>query len=169
MMKGQIVIGLAILVMIIAGTMVIPSEYPKGNEDEYTRLEITGPYFVKGVPEISSAIALPEHFEQAMVYKTVDTTVSKDDALKMAEKLGMSGPVEEYETSYVIKGNPYTFEIEKETGYMTYTWYGRWMGSNARDRRNISRPMKRRERSPRRSLSPTLSCRRGCLFRHITR
>jgi len=134
MMKGQIVIGLAILVMIVAGTMVIPSEYPKGNEDEYTRLEITGPYLVKGVPQISSAIVLPERLEQAMVYKTVDTTVSKDDALKMAEKFGMSGPVEEYGTSYFIKGSPYTFEIEKETGYMTYTWYGRWMGSNERDR-----------------------------------
>jgi len=72
-----------------------------------------------------------------MVYKTADSTVSKDDALKMAEKFGMSGPVEESGGRthyYVVKDDPYTFEIEEEAGFMTYTWDGRYSGVDPRDR-----------------------------------
>jgi len=133
-MMKQIAIGFAVLLLLVAGTALVPAASPQDNEGANGGIEIVGPYGVQSVSEIALGTTLPRYPGQAMVYKTVDTAVSKDDALEIAEKFGMSGPVEEYETSYVIKGGPYTFEIEKETGYMTYTWYGRWMGSNERDR-----------------------------------
>ncbi|MCK9318020.1 hypothetical protein [Methanoculleus sp.] len=133
-MMKRVILGFIVLVLLVAGTALIPAEHPQGDEEVHLGFEATGLYPVQSVSEIALGTALPKYPGQVTVYKTVDTTVSKDDALKMAEKFGMSEPVEEYETSYVIKGSPYTFEIEKETGYMTYTWYGRWMGSNERDR-----------------------------------
>ncbi len=130
----QVATGFIVLVLLVAGTALIPAVSPPDDEGVNGGIEIVGPYGVQSISEITLGTALPRYPRQAMIYRTVDMAVSKDDALKIAETLGMTGPVEEYETSYVIKESPYTFEIEKETGYMTYTWYGRWMGSSGRDR-----------------------------------
>ncbi|QSZ66084.1 hypothetical protein RJ40_00485 [Methanofollis aquaemaris] len=132
----QIAIGLAVLLLIIGGTTLLPVEHPQSDEDVHRGIEVVGPYGVQEISEVTCDIALPEYPEKVMVYRTVDTIVSKDDAQKIAEKFGMSGPVEESRSGiwYVIKDDPYTFEIEKETGYMTYTWEGRWKGYNTRDR-----------------------------------
>ncbi|WP_298665875.1 hypothetical protein [uncultured Methanofollis sp.] len=133
MTQKQIAIGLIVLLLIIGGTTLLPVEYPQADEDVHRGIEVAGPYGVQNIPEVTLDIALPRYPEKAMVYRTVDTPVSKEDALKMAKKFGMSGPLEEDEINYVIKKDPYTFEIEKETAYMTYTWEKRWSGVDPRD------------------------------------
>jgi len=137
MTKHQIVIGLAVLLLIAIGTALIPAEYPQENEGTNRGIEIVGPYGMQSVSEIALGTALPKYPGQAMVYKTVNSTVSKDDALKIAEKFGMSGPAEESGgriKCYVVENDPYTLEIEEESGYMTYTWDERWKGYDTRDR-----------------------------------
>lgn len=136
MIKKQIALGFILLLLIIAGTALIPAEHPQVAEDVHQGIEVAGPYGIKKIPEITLDIPSPTFPGQAMVYRTVDTNVSKNDALEIAEKFGMSGPVEESMRGiyYVIKDDPYTFEIEKEAGYMTYTWEGRWSGVDPRDR-----------------------------------
>jgi len=134
--KAQIAIGFAVLVLLVAGTALIPAVSLQDDEGTHGGIEIVGPYGVQSVSEIALGTAPPRYPEQAMVYKTVDSTVSKDDALKTAEKFGMSGPVEESRSgiNYVVKDDPYTFKIEKESGYMTYTWDDRHSGVEPRDR-----------------------------------
>jgi len=136
MTTKQIALGLAVLLLIIGGMALLPTEYPQADEDVHTGMEIVGPYDVLEVPEITLDIALPKYPEQVMVYKAVNANASKDDALKIAEKFGMSGPVDESRSgiNYIIKDDPYTFEIEKKAGYMTYTWTGRYSGVDPRDR-----------------------------------
>jgi len=133
-MMKQIAIGFAVLVLLVAGTVLIPAGSLRDDEGTNGGIEIVGPYDVQSVSEIALGTALPKYPGQAMVYKTVNSTVSKDDALKMAEKFGLTGPVEENTLSYYIKGNPYTFDIEKGGGYMTYTWDDRHSGVDLRDR-----------------------------------
>ena len=133
MVGKQIATGFTLLVLLVAGTALLPVGYPQEDEDIHGGLEIAGPYGVQKVPEITSVIAFPKYSGQAMVYRTIDTTVSKDDALKMAEKFGMTGSLEEDTLSYYIKGNPYMFDIEREGGYMTYTWDDRHSGVDPRD------------------------------------
>ncbi|QSZ66083.1 hypothetical protein RJ40_00480 [Methanofollis aquaemaris] len=129
----QIIIGLIVLLLIIGGTALLPAECPY-EEDKDLHHDPTGLYPTQKIPEITFDIPLPRSLEEVMVYKTVDTAVSKDDALKMAEKFGMSGPLEERVLSYSIKGDPYTFEFEKEGGCLSYTWYSRWnKGEGYRD------------------------------------
>ncbi|QSZ66085.1 hypothetical protein RJ40_00490 [Methanofollis aquaemaris] len=132
----QIAIGLIVLLLIIGGTTLLPVEHPQADGDVHGGIEVAGPYGVQEISEVTCGIALPEYPEKVMVYKSSDATASKDDALKMAEKFGMSGPVEESRSGiwYVIKDDPYTLEIEKEAGYMTYTWTGRYSGVDPRDR-----------------------------------
>lgn len=134
MTTKQIAIGLAVLLLIIAGTALMPAEHPQVSEGVHQGLEVVGPYSLQKIPEITLDISSPKYPGEAMIYRTVDTIVSKDDALKIAKEFGMSGQVEENEIGYIIKDDPYTFEIEKETGYMTYTWEDRWKGYNTRDR-----------------------------------
>jgi len=122
----QIALGLAVLLLIVGGMTLLPTEYLQTDENVHGGIEVAGPYGVQEISDVTCSIALPEYPEQVMVYKTVDTNASKDDALKMAEKFGMSGPLEENVLSYYIKGDPYTFEIEKEGGCLSYTWYGRY-------------------------------------------
>jgi len=93
-LKAQIAIGFAVLVLLVTGTALVPAEYPQEDEDVHGGLEIAGPYGVQKIPEITSAITFPKYSGQAMVYKTVDTAVSKDDALKIAEKFGLTGSLE---------------------------------------------------------------------------
>jgi len=133
-MMKQIAIGFAVLVLLVAGTALLPTASPSDDEGANGGIEIVGPYGVQSVSEIALGTVLPKSPGQAMVYKTVNATVSKDDALKMAEKFGLTGPVEENTLSYYIKGNPYTFDIEKGGGYMTYTWDDRHSGVDLRDR-----------------------------------
>jgi len=136
-MMKQIAIGFSVLVLLVAGTALIPAVSPQDDEGVNGGIEIVGPYGVQSVSEIAFDTALPRYPEQTMVYKTVDTAVSKDGALKIAEKFGMSGPVEESGGRthyYVVKDDPYTFEIEEEAGFMTYTWDGRYSGVDPRDR-----------------------------------
>ena len=130
----QIAIGFAILMLIIAGTALIPVASPPDDEGTNGGIEIVGPYGVQSVSEITLGTVLPRSPGQAMVYKTVDTAVSKDDALKIAEKFGLTGPVEEKRVSHRITGDPYTFDLDRGGGYMTYTWYGRCSGVDPRDR-----------------------------------
>jgi len=132
----QIALGLIVLLLIIGGMTLLPVEYPQTDEDIHTGIEIVGPYDVLEVPEITLDIALPTYPEQVMVYKAVNANASKNDALEMAEKFGMSGPVDESRSgiNYIIKDDPYTLEIEKKAGYMTYTWTGRYSGVDSRDR-----------------------------------
>ncbi len=137
MVVKQIAIGFAVLILLVAGTALIPAASPQDNEGVNGGIEIVGPYGVQSVSEIAFGTALPRYPEQTMVYKTVDSVVSKDDALKIAERFGMSGAVEESGgriKCYVVKNEPYTFEIEKEAGYMTYTWNDRYSGVDPRDR-----------------------------------
>ncbi|QSZ66086.1 hypothetical protein RJ40_00495 [Methanofollis aquaemaris] len=134
MIKKQIAIGLVALLLIIAGTALIPVERPQADEDVHRGIEVTGPYSAQEISEVTCDIVLPKYPEKVMVYRTVDTNASKDDALKMAEKFGMSGPLEEGVLSYSIKGDPYTFKVEKEGGCLSYTWYGRWNNVDPRDR-----------------------------------
>ncbi|MCK9278603.1 MAG: hypothetical protein M0P22_10995 [Methanoculleus sp.] len=134
MTTKQVIIGIAALLLIIAGTALVPVVSPQDDEGSNGGIEIVGPYGVQSVSEIALGTALTGYPEQAMVYRTVDTTVSKDDALKMAEKLGMTGSLEENVLSYYIKGDPYTFDIEKEGGCLSYTWKGRWNSVDSRDR-----------------------------------
>ncbi len=134
MTKNQIVIGLAALLLIAIGTALIPADIPPDDEGANGGIEIVGPYGVQSVSEIAFDTALPKYPRQAMVYRTIDTTVSKDDALKMAERFGLTGSVEEKIVSYRITGDPYTFNLDKGGGYMTYTWYGRCSGVDPRDR-----------------------------------
>ncbi|KAF5056051.1 hypothetical protein DSECCO2_371390 [anaerobic digester metagenome] len=134
MIKTQIAIGFAFLLLIVAGTALIPAEHPQGDEEVHLGFEATGLYPVQSASEITLGTAFPRYPEQAVVYRTIETTVSKDDALKMAEKFGMSGPLEENVLSYYIKGDPYTFDIEKEGGCLSYTWKGRWNNVDPRDR-----------------------------------
>jgi len=137
MVGKQIVIGFTLLVLLVAGTALIPAEYPPDDGGTNGGIEIVGPYGVQGVSEITLGTALMWYPEQTMVYRAVDTIISRDDALKIAERFGMSGPVEESGgriKCYVVKDEPYTFEIEKEAGYMTYTWNDRYSGVDPRDR-----------------------------------
>ncbi|MDD2472568.1 MULTISPECIES: hypothetical protein [unclassified Methanoculleus] len=135
MVGKQIAIGFTVLLLLVAGTALLPVGYPQEeDEDVHEGLEIAGPYGVQKVPEITSAIALPKYSGQAMVYRTVNSTITKDDALKMAEKFGMTGSLEEDTLSYYTNDDPYTFDIEKEGGYMTYTWADRHSGVDPRDR-----------------------------------
>lgn len=134
MTTKQVVIGIAALLLIIAGTALFPTASLQDDESANRGIEIVGPYGVQSVSEIALGTALPKDPGQAMVYKTVNSTVSKDDALKMAEKFGMTGPLEEDVLSYYIKGDPYTFDIEKEGGCLSYTWKGRWNSVDSRDR-----------------------------------
>ena len=136
-MIKQITTGFIVLVLIAIGTALIPAASPPDDEGTNRGIEIVGPYGVQSVSEITLGTALTRYPEQTMVYRTVDTIISKDDALKIAEKFGMSGPVEESGgriKCYVVKDEPYTFEIEEESGYMTYTWDGRYSGVDPRDR-----------------------------------
>ncbi|MDK2889802.1 MAG: hypothetical protein PWR21_434 [Methanoculleus sp.] len=126
MTTKQVVIGIAALLLIIAGTALVPAVSPQDDEGSNRGIEIVGPYGVQSVSEIALGTALTRYPEQAMVYRTVDTIVSKDDALKIAEKFGVIGPLEEDTLSYYIKDDPYTFDIEKEGGCLSYTWEGRW-------------------------------------------
>ncbi|WP_214019838.1 hypothetical protein [Methanoculleus sp.] len=126
MTTKQVVIGIAALLLIIAGTALFPTASLQDDEGANRGIEIVGPYGVQSVSEIALDTALPKDPGQAMVYKTVNSTVSKDDALKMAEKFRMTGPLEEDTLSYYIKDEPYTFDIEKEGGCLSYTWEGRW-------------------------------------------
>ena len=133
----QIATGLAVLVLLVAGTALVPAVSPQDDEGSNRGIEIVGPYGMQSVSEIALGTALPKYPGQAMVYKTVNSTVSKDDALKIAEKFGMSGLAEESGgriKCYVIENDPYTLEIEEESGYMTYTWDERWKGYDTRDR-----------------------------------
>ena len=134
MVVKQIAIGFAVLMLIIAGTTLIPAASPPDDEVGHGGIEVLGPYGVQSVSGITLGTALPRYPEQAMVYKTVDTVISKDDVLQMAESFGISGSVEERRSDYVVKNNPYTFEIRKEAGYMAYTWDERWKGYDTRDR-----------------------------------
>jgi len=134
MTKKQIAIGLAVLLLIIAGTTLIPVTYPPEDEESYHGVAVAGMYGVQNIPEITLATTLPRYPEQAMVYRTVDTPVSKDDALKMAEKFGLTGSVEEKIVSYRITGDPYMFNLDKGGGYLIYTWDGRCSGVDPRDR-----------------------------------
>ena len=137
MVGKQIAIGFAVLVLLVAGTALLPAASLQDDEGTNGGIEIVGPYGVQSVSEIALGTALPRYPEQTMVYTMVDTVISKDDALKIAEKFGMSGPVEESGgriKRYVVKDEPYTFEIEEESGYMTYTWDDRYSGVDPRDR-----------------------------------
>jgi len=133
-MMKQIATGFIALLLIVAGTALIPAASPPDDEVGHGGIEVLGPYGVQSVSGITLGTALPRYPVQAMVYKTVDTAVSKDDALKIAEKFGLIGPVEEKRVSYRITGDPYTFDLDKGGGYMTYTWYGRCSGVDPRDR-----------------------------------
>lgn len=134
MTMKQIAIGFIILLLIIGGMTLLPAEHPQTDENVHGGIEVAGPYGVQKIPEITLDITLPTYPEQVMVYKAVNANASKDDALKMTKKFGMSGPVEEDEISYIIRSDPYTLDIEKEAGYTTYTWDDRWLGVDPRDR-----------------------------------
>ncbi|RXE55405.1 hypothetical protein ABH15_11705 [Methanoculleus taiwanensis] len=133
MVKREIAIGLAVLLLIAIGTTLLPAGYPQEDGDVFERMEVANPYCLWDVSTITSAVALPEYPRQLMVYLVVDTAVSKDDALKAAEKFGMTGPLEEDALAYYVTGDPYTFEIEKKTGDMAYIWDGRCGGADPRD------------------------------------
>ncbi|HOI58707.1 MULTISPECIES: hypothetical protein [unclassified Methanoculleus] len=136
MVGKQIAIGFTLLLLLVAGTALIPAVSPPDDEVGHGGIEVLGPYGVQNISEIAFGTALPKYPGQAMVYKTVDTAVSKDDALKVAEKFGMSGQIEESGRRikrYVVKDDPYTFEIETESGYMIYTWNDRYSGVDPRD------------------------------------
>ncbi|WP_214019839.1 hypothetical protein [Methanoculleus sp.] len=133
----QVATGFTVLVLLVIGTALLPTASLQDDEGANGGIEIVGPYGVQSVSEIALSTALPRGPEQAMVYKTVDILISKDEALKIAEKFGMSGPVEESGgriKRYIVKEEPYTFEIEEESGYMTYAWDGRYSGVDPRDR-----------------------------------
>ncbi len=133
----QIATGFIVLVLLVVGTALIPAASLQDDGGTNRGIKIVGPYGVQSVSEIAFDTALPKYPGQAMVYKTVNSTVSKDDALKIAEKFGMSGPAEESGgriKCYVVENDPYTLEIEEESGYMAYTWDERWKGYDTRDR-----------------------------------
>jgi len=121
-------------VLLVVGTALIPAASLQGDEGSNPGIEVVGPYGVQGVSAITLGTALPRYPEQVMVYRTVGSVMSKDDALKIAEKFGLIGPVEEKIVSYRITGDPYTSDLDKRGGYMTYTWYGRCSGVDPRDR-----------------------------------
>jgi len=83
-------------------------------------------YGIKGpvtFPEIvlGEGVVLPEVPDKVMVYKVKSPEVTAEKVIALADTLGLSGSITEYDEGFVVRDNSLELEVLKASGGISYT------------------------------------------------